>query len=84
MTTTVNPTKTEKKVSPEENKKHIENHKKTATHLEAAAKSHIEAAKHHEDENHEKAAKSTITAHGHTELAIEAQKENAKLHALNK
>lgn len=65
-----------------ENQKAIENHKKAATHLESAAKHHIEAAKHQEEGNHEKAANSTITAHGHTNLAIETQKENLKNHAL--
>ncbi len=64
-----------------ENKKGIENHKKAATHFEAAAKSHLEAAKHHENENHDKAAKSTVEAHGHAHLAHEAQKEDVKQHS---
>lgn len=84
MSTTTTLAKTEvKKVTPEENKKNIENHKKIATHLESAAKHHREAANHHEKENHEKAALSTIAAHGHTALAIETQKEDVKKHALN-
>ena len=84
MTPTTNQTKTEEtNVSTADNQKGIENHKKTATHLQEAAKNHLEAAKHHEDGNHEKAAKSTITAHGHLILAHEAQKEDAKQHALN-
>jgi hypothetical protein len=83
MTTQTTPMKIEqKKVSPADNKKRIENHKTTATHLEAAAKNHLEAAKHHENEEHEKAAKSTITAHGHLALAKEAQIEDLKNHAL--
>ena len=81
---TTTPAKAEvKKVTPEENKKNIENHKKIATLLESAAKHHIEAANHHEKENHEKAAQSTIAAHGHTALAHEAQKDGVKMHALN-
>lgn len=62
--------------------KEVESHKKTAGHLESAAKHHIEAAKHQEEGNHEKAAKSIVTAHGHTNLAVEKQKENLKNHAL--
>ena len=84
MSTTTTTTKTEvKKVTPEENKKNVENHKKIATHLESAAKLHVEAANYHEKENHDKAAQSTIKAHGHTALALEAQKEDVKKHALN-
>ena len=83
MSTTTAPEKTEvKKVTPEENKKNIENHKKIATHLETAAKLHLEAASQHEKENHEKAALSTIKAHGHTEIAHEGQKEDLKKHAM--
>ena len=76
-TTTIAP----KTVTPAENKKGIENHKTIATHLEAAAKNHLEAAKHHEEENHDKAAKSTIIAQGHLAIASEAQREDAKQHA---
>ena len=64
-----------------DNKKGIENHKTAAKHHEAAAKSHHEAAKHHEEGNHDKAALSTIVAQGHSNLANDAQKEDAKLHA---
>lgn len=85
MTTTTNNMKAEKtNVSSAENQKGIDNHKKTATHLEAAAKHHLEAAKHHEDGNHEHAAQSTVKAHGHITLAHESQKEDVKHHALNK
>ncbi len=59
----------------------IDNHLKAATHFKAAAKSHIEAAKYHENKNHKKAAKSTIEAHGHSNLAYEAQKEDVKQHS---
>jgi hypothetical protein len=83
MTTPTTPMKIEKKnVSPADNKKRIENHKTTATHLEAAAKSHLDAAKHHEEEEHEKAAHSTIKAHGHLALAKDIQHEDLKNHAL--
>lgn len=83
MTTPTTSLKIEQKnVSPADNKKRIENHKTTATHLTAAAKSHLDAAKHHEEEEHEKAAKSTITAHGHLALAKDVQHEDLKNHAL--
>ena len=65
-----------------ENHKDVENHKKAANHFEAAAKSHHEAAKHHENGHHDKAAQSTVEAHGHATLAHEAEKEDAKHHAL--
>jgi hypothetical protein len=77
MDTTTNKSKA---VTPAENRKGIENHKTIATHLEAAAKNHLEAAKHHEEENHDKAAKSTIVAQGHLTIASEAQREDAKQH----
>jgi hypothetical protein len=70
------------KVTPADNLKGIENHKKIATHLEAAAKHHLDAAKHHEAGNHEKAAQSTVKAHGESCCATEAQKEDLKQHAM--
>lgn len=76
--------KTELQIIPKaENQKGIDNHKKAASHFEAAAKSHLEAAKHHENGNHEKAAKSTMEANGHSTLANEVQKEDVKHHTLN-
>jgi hypothetical protein len=57
-------------------------HKTAAKHHEEAAKHHHEAAKHHEAGNHEKAAVSTVKAHGHCVLAKEAQEANSKYHAL--
>jgi len=75
--------KTALEITPNaENKKGIENHKRAATHFEAAAKSHLDAAKHHEEGNHEKASKSTVEAHGHSTLGNEAQKEDVKHHTL--
>lgn len=65
-----------------EKQKIFDSHKKAANHLETAAKHHTDAAKHHEEGSHEKAANSTIHAHGHTDLAVETQKENLKHHAL--
>lgn len=72
--------KKEATIPKAENKKGIKNHKKAATYFKAAAKSHRAAAKHHEKGKHEKAAKSTIEAHGHATLAYKAQKEDVKHH----
>ncbi len=65
-----------------DNHKGIEHQKKAAFHFDAAAKNHLEAVKHHEDGNHDKASKSTLEAHRHSELATVAQKEDVKLHAV--
>ena len=46
-----------------------------ATHLETAAK-------HHESDNHEKEALSTVKSQGHFALANEAQREDVKNHAI--
>jgi len=67
-------------MSKSENLKGINNHKKASSHFEAAAKSHLEAAQYHESGHHEKAAKSTVEAHGHACVAYEAQKEDVKHH----
>lgn len=67
--------------SKNENKKGIKNHIIAATHYKAAAKSHLEAAKHHKNENHKQAAKSTIKAQGHSSLGNDAQKEDVKHHS---
>ena len=84
MTTTTNQNKTEEtKVSPVEKQNRIDSHKKTANHLDQASKYHLEAAKHHEADDHDKAAKSALTAQGHLILAHEGQKEEAKKYALN-
>lgn len=64
-----------------ENNTGIENHKKAAGHFQAAANSHLQAAKHHENGNHDKAAKCTVNAQGHSCLGYEAQKKDAKYHA---
>lgn len=64
-----------------ENQKGIENHLTLAKHLENAAKNHKEAAQHHEQGNHKKAAQSTIVAQGHLNLANKAQKKDTLQHA---
>ena len=81
MNTTQTPPKTALEIVPKsENQKGIDNHLRAAAHFEAAAKSHQEAAKHHAAGDHEKAAKSTVEAHGHACVANEAQKEDVKHH----
>ena len=64
-------------------KKGIENHRQAATHHQEAAKHHLDAAKHHEEGNHEKAHASAVLADGHSCIANDCQKEDAKHHALN-
>ena len=77
---TMTPEKVEnKKMTPAET---AANHKKIASHLQEASKNHIDAAKHHEDGNLEKAALSTITAHGHVAHAVSASKQDVKNHAI--
>lgn len=78
-------TKKEERTTPTaaDTAKRIENHKATATHLSDSSKHHQEAAKHLEAGNHDKAAQSTLIAHGHQSLADDKQKENIKHHALN-
>lgn len=84
MKTPETPTKTEKMTVPvAENKKDIDNHKKVAAHLHESAAHHLKAADHHEAGNHDKAAKSTVAAQGHLALAVDAQKDDAKQHALS-
>ena len=64
-------------------KRGIENHKQAAAHHQEAAKHHLDAAKHHEAGNHEKAQASAVLANGHSCIACDCQKEDAKHHALN-
>lgn len=71
-------------VIPEtENQQGIENHKKAAKYLRAAANNHLQAAKHYEDGNHEKAAISTISAYGNVSLATKEQRKVIRHQALN-
>ena len=74
--------KTEKTFTASESKQAIESHKTAAKHLDKAKDSHLEAVKHHETEQHEKAKKSTIVAHEQIKLANDAHKAVAKQHDL--
>lgn len=74
--------KNEKTFTATESKQAIESHKTAATHLEKAKNSHLEAVKHHEEEEHEKAKKSTIVAQEQMKLANDAHKAVAKQHEL--
>ncbi len=67
----------------EANKRNIETHKSAAQNHQEAAMHHLDAAKYHEEGYHEKAAQSTIKAIGFTNLAIEHQIGDAKLHTIN-
>ncbi len=68
-------------ISHLETQKGIEYHKKAAEHYQLAAKHHLEAARHHEAGAHDKAAESTVAAHGHSLLARENQRKDARHHA---
>ncbi|MBC7554134.1 MAG: hypothetical protein H7257_09150 [Taibaiella sp.] len=62
--------------------KSVENHKQAAAHHQEAAKHHLDAANHHESGHHDKAHTSAVLAHGHSSIASDHQKEDAKNHAL--
>lgn len=84
MKNTTAPVKgTNTNVSPSKNQTKIENHKKTAAHLQETAKNHLEAAKHHEAGDSEKAAQSAIKAKENFTLANEAQNEAMKTNSTN-
>ncbi|UKM66563.1 hypothetical protein GSB9_03153 [Flavobacteriaceae bacterium GSB9] len=71
-----------KAISPiGETLKRSKKNRKAAAHLLTAAKYHLEAATHHENENHEKAEKSTIAAHRQVTLSNKTQKAG-KQHAV--
>ena len=74
--TLTNPVHSPKNNGTTETTKGTENHVTAANHLE-------NAAKHHENGDHEKAALSTIKAHGHVAVATDAQRKDAKEHAEN-
>ena len=63
-------------------KKSVENHKQAAVHHQEAAKHHLDAANHHEAGNHDKAHTSAVLANGHSNIAGDHQREDAKNHAL--
>ena len=67
-----------------ENELDIEKHMQAAGHHEAAAKYHRKAGEQIKAGNHAKAAEYTVKAMGHHLLASEAEKEDAKQHALDK
>ena len=69
-------------LTPEQTKKRVENHKLTATHLEESAKHHLDAAKHVEAGNPEKAAHSILAANAHQLIANDTRKEELKNHAV--
>lgn len=62
-------------------KKNVENHKKAAAHLMKAAEYHLQAAKYYEAGNSEKAAHSSLLAHGHRAIAGDFLTDDAKHHA---
>ena len=59
------------------NKKRIENHRKAAENFQLAAKFHLEAAKNHEEGNHEKAYQNTVSAHAFSTFANELVKNHS-------
>jgi hypothetical protein len=73
--------KTKTAPTADENKKHVANHRKTSQHLKAASEYHLEAAKHHEEGNHEKASQSTVASTGQLCLANDCYREDVKHHA---
>ncbi len=62
-------------------KKTIENHRQAAAHNTEAAKHHLDAVKHYEAGDYEKAAHSSLLAHGHHAIAGEFLNDDAKHHA---
>ena len=62
-------------------KKTIENHQQAAAHHTEAAKHNLDAAKHYESGDHEKAAHSSLLAHGHHAIAGQFLNDDAKHHA---
>lgn len=66
----------------EKNLIRIKKHKKAVEHLRAASKFHFKAASYLEDGNDQKAAQSTIAAHGQVTLSNKAQKTGIKQHVI--
>lgn len=60
----------------------IECHYKIAKYLDIASRLHTEAAKHHQNGHHEKAAQCILKAHGNLILAGDLQRENLINHAI--
>lgn len=63
------------------NSKVIQNHKKAATHLEAAAAHLKDAAQQYENGNKDQACGCSMKAKGQTSLAKKLQKKNLKKYA---
>src|SRR4051812_43153414 len=59
----------------------FENHKEAAFHNQEAAKYHLEAARHYEAGDHNKAAYNALLAHGHHVIAGQFITDAAKHHA---
>ena len=66
-------------ISAETQQRGIENHKKTASHLAAAANCHLEAAKFYEVGEQAKGDQSTIIAQSYINLAGLAMRDNARM-----
>jgi hypothetical protein len=81
MTNTEKKTQKDAQNNPQaKNEKGIKNHRKAASNFTAAAKIHLEAAKHHEDHNHDLAAKSTVEALSFSDRARKALEADVKQH----
>jgi hypothetical protein len=70
-------------VSGTESIKVIENHKKTASHLLAAATEHFKAANYLKLGNYEKAAESAMLAREYLNLASQAKRDDIQNSAFN-
>ncbi len=76
----------EEKINPsqassEALKKTIENHEQAAAHHTEAAKHNLDAVKHYQAGDREKAAHSSLLAHGHHAIAGQFLNDDAKHHA---
>lgn len=60
----------------------IDCHHKIAECLDIASRLHTEAATHHQNGHHEKAAQCILKAHGNLILACDLQRENFINHAI--
>jgi hypothetical protein len=81
---TSTPAKKEQKLISTSTLKSIDAHKNASDHLLKAAKYHLEAIEHHKAGSHEQASHSGVLAHGHTSLAKDTMKENAKRQVMDK
>lgn len=58
-------------------KRELESLRKAAENFQLAAKFHLEAAKNHEEGNHEKAYQNTVSAHAFSTFANELVKNHS-------